>query len=126
MAADSAFIDYVCDQLRPWAPVAARRMFSGHGLFRGGTMFALIHADALYFRTDAENRGDFAAAGMEPFRYDRGGRAVALGYHAVPADILDEADRLAAWAEKAYAAALRRAAKRPPADQPGMRHRRTA
>jgi DNA transformation protein and related proteins len=126
MAADGGFIDYVCDQLRPWAGVAVRRMFSGHGLFRGGTMFALIHADALYFRTDAENQGDFAAAGMQPFRYARAGREVALGYHEVPGDVLDEADRLAAWAERAYAAALRRAAARPRRDRPGMRRRRIA
>ena len=122
MAVDSGFVEYVCDQLRPWASVAPRRLFSGHGLFRGGTMFALIIRDALYFRTDAENRGDFSAAGMEPFRYSRGGREVALGYHEVPADVLDEADRLAAWAEKAYAAALRRAV---PA-RSGIRRRRRA
>lgn len=122
MAADGAFIEYVCDQLRAWAPVAPRRMFSGHGLFRGGTMFALIIRDALYFRTDAENCGDFTAAGMEPFRYSRAGRQVALGYHEVPADVLDEADRLGAWAEKAYEAALRRAAP----GRSGMRRRRRA
>jgi DNA transformation protein len=121
MAASGAFIAYVCDQLRPWAPVAARRMFSGHGLFRSGTMFALIHADAVYFRTDAENCSDFAAVGMPPFRYARAGRDVALGYHEVPVGILDEADALAAWAEKAYAAALRQAARRPGRGRLGMR-----
>jgi len=102
------FIAYVCDQLRSWAPVAARRMFGGHGIFRGATMFALVHADALYFRTDATSCGDFAAAGMAPFRYVRAGRSVALGYHEVPAEVLDEPDRLAAWAERAYETALRR------------------
>lgn len=110
MADASAFVEFVRDQLRPWGGVMARRMFSGQGLFRNGTMFALVHDDTLYLRTDPVNEGDFAAAGMEPFRYRRNGRAVALGYREVPADVLDEADRLAAWAEKAYAAALRRAA----------------
>ncbi len=117
--AENGFVDYVCDQLRPWAAVAARRMFSGHGLFRGGTMFALVVRDALYFRTAAGNVGDFLAAGMQPFRYRRGGRAVALGYHEVPADVLDEPERLAVWAAKAYAAAVARAA---PA-RPGTRRR---
>jgi len=113
---DDGFIVYVCDQLRPWAPVTARRMFSGSGIFRGGTMFALVIADCLYFRTDDGNRADFTAAGMEPFRYQRAGKAIALGYHAVPADVLDEAEQLAAWAAKAYAAALRRT---------GMKRRRS-
>jgi DNA transformation protein len=115
LAQGSDFIAFICDQLRPWGGVAARRMFGGQGLFRNGTMFALVHADTLYFRTDPANAGDFAAAGMEPFRYTRNGRVVALGYHEVPAELFDEADRLAAWAEKAYAAALRRAAPRAPA-----------
>jgi DNA transformation protein len=113
LASASDFVAFVCDQLAPWGGVAARRMFSGQGLFRNGTMFALVIRDTLYFRTDATNADDFAAVGMEPFRYSRNGRRVALGYHEVPAEVLDEADRLAAWAEKAYAAALRRAAQRP-------------
>ena len=115
MADASGFVEFVRDQLRPWGGVVARRMFSAQGLFRNGTMFALIHDDTLYFRTDERSVADFAAAGMAPFRYARAGRAVALGYHEVPAEVLDEADRLAGWAEKAYAAALRRAQARPQA-----------
>ena len=113
LAPASDFVAFVCDQLAPWGAVAARRMFSGQGLFRNGTMFALVIRDTLYFRTDGVNADDFASAGMEPFRYSRNGRRVALAYHEVPAEVLDEADRLAAWAEKAYAAALRRTAQRP-------------
>lgn len=114
MAGTSDFVEFVRDQLRPWGGIVARRMFSSQGLFRNGAMFALVHDDTLYFRTDERSVADFAAAGMGPFHYTRGGRTVALAYHAVPAEILDEADRLAAWAEKAYAAALRRAQARPP------------
>ena len=112
MAASQGFVAFVCDQLSPWGGVLARRMFGGQGLFRDGTMFALVHDDTLYFRTDEANVADFRAAGMAPFSYRRDGRKVALGYHAVPPDILDEADRLAAWAERAYAAARRRAKSR--------------
>jgi DNA transformation protein and related proteins len=112
MAAASAFVEFVCDQLAPWASVEARRMFSGQGIFRGGTMFAMVHDDTLYFRTNAETEPDFAALGMAPFSFRRAGRTVATSYFQVPADIVEEADRLAAWAEKAYAAALRRGASR--------------
>ena len=114
MAVSEAFVEYVRDQLRPWSGgIAARRMFSGAGLFRDGIMFGLVHDDTLYFRTDTRNVADFVAAGMTPFSYSRGGRQVALGYHQVPVDILDEADRLAPWAAAAYAAALRRNTPRP-------------
>jgi DNA transformation protein and related proteins len=112
MAAPNGIIEYVQDQLRPWAPVSARRMFSGHGLFRGDTMFALLIRETLYFRTDEVNRGEYEEVGMKPFTYRRDGRAVALAYHEVPVDILDESDLLAGWAERAYAAAVRRAVER--------------
>lgn len=114
------FVDYVCDQLRPWGAVMARRMFGSQGLFRDGVMFALVHADSLYFRTDGRNAPDFAAVGAPAFTYRRAGRTVSLEYSAVPADVLDESDRLAAWADKAFSAALSRAAARPP----GRRERR--
>jgi DNA transformation protein len=106
----SGFVDYVCDQLRPWGVVMARRMFGGEGIFRDGVMFALVHDDTLYFRTDARNEPDFRTAGAQPFTYLRAGKRVALGYSAVPASVLDADDELAAWAEKALAAARARAA----------------
>jgi DNA transformation protein and related proteins len=113
--AESEYVAYVIDLLRRWAPVAPRRMFGAHGLYRGGVMFALIADETLYFKTDAENRGDYEAAGMKPFSYERAGReAVIMSYHAVPPDLLETGDELAAWAERAFAAALRtRRAKAP-------------
>ncbi|MGH6968698.1 MAG: TfoX/Sxy family protein [Stellaceae bacterium] len=106
-------IEHIVDLLRGWSQVDAKRMFSGHGLFRAGLMFGIVIRDVPYFKTDDGNRGDYEAGGMTPFRYQRGAKRVALGYHAVPAEALDDSDMLAAWAEKAYAAAVRKAARRP-------------
>lgn len=106
------FVAYVSDQLRPWSDVAARRMFGAHGIFRDGLMFGLVHDDTLYLRTDGQNVGDFRALGAQPFSYRRNRRTVALDYWAVPGEILDDGERLAAWAEKAYRAARDRAAVR--------------
>jgi len=115
-------IEHVVDQLGGWSRVEARRMFSGYGLFRDGLMFGLFVRDTLHFKTDDGNRGDYEAAGMAPFRYRRGGRTVALGYHAVPAEAVDDPDMLAAWAEKSFAAAARKAADaRRRAARPGRR-----
>jgi len=113
MAVSRAFVDYIRDQLRPWSAVDARRMFSGEGLFRDGIMFALVHDDTLYLRTDDGNVGDFTAAGMTPFSFGRAGKIVATGYFEVPAAVMDESDELAAWAAAAFAAARRRNAPRP-------------
>ncbi len=98
-------------------------MFGGHGIFRGNTMFALIHADVLYLRADDGNRGDFAAAGMSAFTYERGAKTVSLGYHEVPAEVLDDGEQLAHWAERAFAAALRRGAAKAKRVEPARRNR---
>ena len=117
MAAASAtanqdeFTSYVLDQLRRWAPVTARRLFGGQGVYRGEQIFAVISRDTLYFRTDDINRSDYETAGMGPLRVGKGSAArIALSYHEVPPDIVDEPEQLSRWAERAFAAALRRAA----------------
>lgn len=109
MTEEPEFVAFVTDQLRRWSPVAARRLFGGHGVYRAGTMFAIVSRDTLYFRTDTVNRPDFEAAGMAPFRVGKaGGERIALSYHEVPAEVLEDAELLAPWAERAFAAAMRR------------------
>ena len=111
------FIRYLRDQFRRWGPVEIRRMFGGHGIFRGGTMFALIHDEMLFLRSDDANRAAFAAAGMGPFRYRRRGKLVALAYHQAPPEAVEDSDILGGWADLAFAAALRRAEARAPRTQ---------
>jgi DNA transformation protein len=108
---DSEFIRYLRDQFRRWGPVEIRRMFGGHGIFRDGTMFALIHDETLYLRSDEATHAAFAAAGMGPFRYRRRGRLVALGYHQAPPEAVEDSDLLGEWADRAFGAALRRVSK---------------
>lgn len=118
------FIAYVADQMRRWAPVSSRRLFGGHGLYRGDRMFAFVARDMLYFRTDAVNRPDFEAAGMAPLRVGKSSQArIALSYHEVPADILEEPEQLAQWAERAFAAALRRDEAKAKRVEPARRNR---
>ena len=106
------FIRYLRDQFRRWGPVEIRRMFGGHGIFRGGVMFALIHDEMLFLRSDDGNRAAFAAAGMGPFRYRRRGKLVALAYHQAPPEAVEDSELLGQWADRAFAAALRRVAAR--------------
>ena len=107
---EAPFVAHVRDLLHDWGPVGARRMFGGVGLYRGGVMFGLIFDDTLYFKVDDENRADYEKEGMPPFLYDRQAKTVALSYYAVPPALLDDGEALASWAEKALAAARRRAA----------------
>ncbi|HWE75014.1 MAG TPA: TfoX/Sxy family protein [Stellaceae bacterium] len=116
------FIRYLRDQFRRWGPVDIRRMFGGHGIFRGGVMFALIHEETLFLRSDDANRAAFAAAGMGPFRYRRRGKLVALAYHQAPPEAVEDSDVLGQWADLGFAAAQRRAAGRVK-QKPGARKR---
>ena len=106
MAYTAEYRDWVLEQLRHLGPVTARGMFGGAGLYCDGLFFALIAEDTVYFKVDDSNRGDFEAAGTEPFRPYGDDRA--MGYYEVPADVLEDPDRLREWAEKALAVARRK------------------
>jgi len=108
MAYTKEYRDWVLEQLRYVGPVTSRGMFGGAGLYCDGLFFALIDEDTLYFKVDDSNRADYEAAGTGPFRPYGDDRA--MGYYEVPAEVIEEPDRLKEWAEKAIAVA--RAAKR--------------
>jgi DNA transformation protein and related proteins len=109
MTSDSGFVDNVLDLLSPWGGVSARRMFSGHGIYRQGLMFALVVDDVLYFKVDDGNRGEFEAAGMAPFRYERKSRAkpIEMSYYEAPPELFDDGEAMVACARRAFAASLR-------------------
>lgn len=61
---DSGIVQYVLDQLQD-PDVSARAMFGGHGIYRGGRMFALVYDEAVYMKvTDEEAK----TSDREPFR----------------------------------------------------------
>ena len=87
-------------------------MFGGVGIYAGELFFALIADDTVYFKVDESNRPEFEARGMGPFRpYGEGGEV--MQYYRVPEDLLEDADELGQWAEKAITVA-RRAKSKPP------------
>ena len=101
------FVNHLLDLLEPLGPVSARPMFGGHGIYLDRTMFALVADDTLYLKVDDASRGEFAAAGLEPFRYARRGKSYEMSYHAAPEDALEDAELLRDWARKAVDAAMR-------------------
>jgi DNA transformation protein len=103
----SDFIPFVQELLKDWAPVSARRMFGGHGLYHEGLMFAIVMDQRLYLKADEVNRPEFEALGLAPFTYAMKGRDVALSYWAAPDAIFDEPSVPVRWARSAWDAALR-------------------
>jgi DNA transformation protein and related proteins len=104
----TSFKTFILEQLGRSVPgIRARSMFGGVGIYSGAFFFALIDDDTLYFKVDESNRPDFVARGMEAFQpYGEDGQT--MGYYRVPEDLLDDAEALGQWAEKAIAVATRR------------------
>ena len=81
-------------------------MFGGVGIYAGDVFFALIADDTVYFKTDESNRPEFEARGMDPFR-PYGDDGEVMHYSRIPEDLLDDAEELGRWAEKAILVARR-------------------
>jgi DNA transformation protein len=99
------FVRHVLGRLAPVGPVEAKPMFGGFGLYLGQTFFAIVHDDALYLRAEGEDEEPYRAAGMSAFQPQRDKKPMA--YWEVPLEVLEEAELLAAWTERALATARR-------------------
>ena len=112
MPRNSEFVNYIVEQLAPLGDVKARGMFGGFGIYLDGRMFALVADDTLYFKVDDANRAEFEREGLQPFRYERTDREVAvMSYYQPPAAAIDDRDLLCTWARKGVEAATRAASK---------------
>ena len=105
MAVSSDYRDYVLDQLRTIAPVTAKAMFGGVGIYSRGTFFALIANDTLYFKTNETTRGRYEDAGSHAFNpFNKR----PMSYWELPADILENEDELRDWMRAALEAARKK------------------
>ena len=126
MSVNADFAAFLQEQLEPFGPVTIRSMFGGAGLFRDGVMFGLIAYDTLYFKTGDANRADYEDAGMGPFTYEGKSKPVAMSYHQVPADLLEDPDGLSEWARRAFDIALKsKKAKKPKSSRSRKRSKTT-
>lgn len=107
MSVSEGFRTFVLEQLaRTTAAVRARSMFGGVGLYAGDLFFALMDDDVLYFKVDDTTRARFEERGMGPFR-PGGESGEVMQYYEVPADVLEDAEALTAWAAEAVEVARR-------------------
>lgn len=111
MAVSAGYREFVLEQLSRVAPVTARSMFGGVGIYSRGWFFGLIDDDTLYLKVDDSTRGDFEAQGMGPFM-PNGGPTHVMQYYELPSEALEDPETLGAWVEQAVAVARRKQAKR--------------
>jgi DNA transformation protein len=114
-ASQDDFVSHCLELLGTVGSARARRMFGGHGLYVDDLFIALIAAQRLYLKVDAQSRPNFEAAGGTPFVYDGAGKSVTLGYFSAPDEAIESPALMQPWARLALAAALRARALKPPA-----------
>ncbi len=112
MPVSDSFRSFVLEQLDRVLPaVRSRRMFGGVGVYSEDQFFALLDNDTLYFKVDDLTRPDFEAIGMGPWR-PFGEDGESMQYYEVSGDLIEDADALRLWAERAVAVARRAKTKR--------------
>ena len=99
--ADDSFKQFVLDQLSTLPELRARAMFGAHGLYSGEKFFGILDQGRLFLKTDDASQEDYTSRGMGAFTYEMKGKVMAMAYHEVPPDILENAPELTDWARRA-------------------------
>ena len=98
MPADT-FRDFVLEQLAALDGLRCKLMFGGNGLYCGEQFFAIVFDGRLYFKTNPVTLPEFLEYHAAVFAPSE--KQVLRNYREVPADILEDRERLLVWAKKA-------------------------
>jgi DNA transformation protein len=101
MTVSRQYLEFVLDQLGAVRKVRSKRMFGGVGFYAGELFFAIADDDALYFKVNDTTRADYEAEGMKAFSPFGDDAKPMRGYYAVPPRLLDDAEELAVWMQRA-------------------------
>lgn len=113
MSADEGLLLWIEEALAPVGRVTWRRMMGGATLYLGGTVFAIVLDDVLWFKSDAVADPLWDAEGCARFIYARKDGSVAtMNYRRAPDDCYDDDDAFRHWAGLALEAGRRAAAKK--------------
>jgi len=106
MAVQPQYLAWILEQLADVEQLVSRRMFGGIGLYSRELFFGLIDDDTLFFKTDASNAAEYQSRNMPRFMPPANRPPGPMGYHQVPAEIIEDPESLVAWARKAITVAL--------------------
>ena len=102
------FTEHVIELMPVPDEVIPKRMFGGLGLFREGTMFAIIFEEKLYFKTDDTNRGKFESNSLPALTFEKkDGKTISMSYYLCPEEAFQRQDTMSPWAKSAIDASLR-------------------
>ena len=98
-AKSDGFKDFVLDQLADLGGLTCRAMFGSYGLYQRETFFGIIHKGRLYFKVTSGTITEYQQQGMKPFKPNA--KQTLKSFYEVPADVLEDPERLTMWAEHA-------------------------
>lgn len=105
-----ALADHYIDLLSEDARISKRPLFGAVALYRGEHAFAMVWHGALYFKVDDKSQAEYEAAKSHTLGYKSEGADRSLkSFWEVPADVVDDTDKLRKWAQRSYRASLRTA-----------------
>ena len=85
--------------------ITSRPMFGGFGIYKDSVFFALIGDGQLYFKVGENNKSDYEKWGSKPFVYTgHKGKDVIMSYWDLPAEIMEDRDKLTKWINKSVEA----------------------
>jgi DNA transformation protein len=95
----NSFRDFVLEQLTALPDLRCKRMFGGYGLYCGEMFFAILFDGRVYFKTNPATLAEYMEYGASVFAPSK--KQILRNYREVPADILEDSERLLIWARKA-------------------------
>ena len=106
MSVQPQYLAYILEQLEGLGRLRTRRMFGAVGLYNGDLFFGIIDDDTVFFKSDARNSADYIERNMPRFMPSPDRPEAVMAYYQVPADIIEDAESMVAWARKSVAVAL--------------------
>ncbi|WP_116812071.1 TfoX/Sxy family protein [Steroidobacter cummioxidans] len=106
MRVKSSLASYVAEQLAPLGRISSRAIFGGVGVFIDDRLLAIVMGEKLYLHTDKSNLDDYVARGMQQFKPYPNAFDLTTDHHEVPQDIINDAEQLKLWGQRALNAAI--------------------
>ena len=126
MRVKSSLASYVAEQLAPLGRISSRAIFGGVGVFIDDRLLAIVMGEKLYLHTDKSNLDDYVARGMQQFKPYPNAFDLTTDHHEVPQEVIDDAEQLKVWGERALNAAVEAARAKQMAGIERSRHMKQA
>jgi DNA transformation protein len=106
MRVQSSLVGYVTEQLAFLGRVSNRAIFGGVGIFVDDRLLGIVIDDAVYLHTDKSNLDDYVSRGMQQFKPYPNAFDLTTDHHQVPQGVVQDAQQLQLWGQRALTAAI--------------------